>query len=243
MSEKKEFKSLDVGATERLPWELAKGLREYFHIDKDGNITLGANLEIDGTIKANTGIAPVFTSEFELQDNKGTYGCTLYDYGEYENTGLHLLYFSFDSGSSITIGFGTCDINNYGVALTILGVSVLDHEFQIVDLPNNDPGTIPTYTSIIADSQPKLYTHFLTLTAGTNSYVLMYDCTTGDELKVDSLQDLRTLMNVSSTNDNVILSVVNPTDLLTAGLQVTTSLCKIGTANVTTITDKVIVKA
>lgn len=40
MSEKKEFKPLDVGATERLPWELAQGLREYFHIDKDGNITI-----------------------------------------------------------------------------------------------------------------------------------------------------------------------------------------------------------
>ena len=81
------------------------------------------------------------------------------------------------------------------------------------------------------------YTHFLTLTAGSTNYVLMYDCATN--LVVDSLEDLRTIMKVSSTSDNVILPVVNPTDLSTAGLQVTTSLCKIGNANVTAVTDKV----
>ena len=46
-------------------------------------------------------------------------------------------------------------------------------------------------------------------------------------------------MNINSANDSVILPVVNPADLSTAGLQVTTSLCKIGTTNVTAVTDNV----
>lgn len=86
-------------------------------------------------------------------------------------------------------------------------------------------------------TQPTLYTHTLTLTAGATNYVLMYDCTDGNV--VNNIQRLRTIMKVSSASDNVNLPVVNPTDLSTAGLQVTTSICKIGTENVTAVTDRV----
>ena len=90
-------------------------------------------------------------------------------------------------------------------------------------------------------TQPLLYTHSLTLTTGTTNYVLMYDCTDGNA--ANNIQGLKTIMKVTSTNDNVIIPVVNPTDLSTAGLQVTTSLCKIGNANVTAVTDKVTQKS
>ena len=86
-------------------------------------------------------------------------------------------------------------------------------------------------------TQLKLYTHILTLTAGTNNYVLMYDCS--NLTSANSIQALKTLMNINSTSDSVILPVVNPVDLSTAGLQVTSSLCKIGTANVTAVSDMV----
>ena len=85
--------------------------------------------------------------------------------------------------------------------------------------------------------QEKLYIHTLTLTAGTNNYVLIYDCTNNNS--ADSIQALRELMNISLPSDSVILPVVNPTDLSTAGLQISTSLCKIGTENVTAVSDKI----
>lgn len=85
-------------------------------------------------------------------------------------------------------------------------------------------------------TQTKLYTHTLTLTAD-KSYTLVYQST--NQLKAASPADLRTIMNVASATDNVILPVCL-TDLTgTAVLQVTTSVCKIGTADVTAVSDSV----
>lgn len=92
-----------------------------------------------------------------MQDNEGTYICELIDYGEFKDTGYHMLYFSFDDASWQTIGIGTYDLDTYGVSsLYMYGVSVLDEEFQIVNLPNTDLGTIPTYTSIVPNSLAQL---------------------------------------------------------------------------------------
>ena len=85
-------------------------------------------------------------------------------------------------------------------------------------------------------TQDKIYIHTLTLTAD-KSYTLVYEST--NNLNVESIADLKTIMNVMTTSDNVILPVC-ATDLSgIAILQITTALCKIGTANVTTVTDKV----
>lgn len=149
MSEKKEFKPLDVGATERVDWKVAQGLSKYVHFDENGNAVIGNNLKMDGTVKLKGGLDPVFSDSFELQNNEGTQKCIFIDYGEFKDTGFHLLYFNFDSGTSITIGLGTYNVDNNGVtSFDIYGISTVDDEFQIVSLPNRDLGTTPTYRSI-----------------------------------------------------------------------------------------------
>ena len=106
-------------------------------------------INADGAIKLKGGLVPVFTDNFELQNNEGTYKCTFIDYGEFKFTDFHLLYFSFDSGSTQTIGLGVYNNNNHRVtSFDIYGVSIVDQEFQIVSLPDTNPGTTPTYTSI-----------------------------------------------------------------------------------------------
>lgn len=116
---------------------------EIIRADENGN------LEIDGAIKLSGGLDPVFTDKFELQDNTTTYKCTFIDYGEIKGTYFHILYFDFDDGGSQTLGFGTYDLDNYGVSkFNIYGISVVDNEFQIVSLPNTNIGTVPTYTSV-----------------------------------------------------------------------------------------------
>ena len=76
----------------------------------------------------------------------------------------------------------------------------------------------------------------MTLTAD-KSYTLIYQSTI--DLAVNSIATLRGIMNVTTISDNVILPVCASDLNNTAVLQVTTSLCKIGTANVTAISDKV----
>lgn len=59
ISEKKEFKPLDVGATERVDWKVAQGLSKYVHFDENGNAVIGKNLEVKGTTKLSGGFNPI----------------------------------------------------------------------------------------------------------------------------------------------------------------------------------------
>ena len=111
-------------------------------------------INAEGAIKLKSGLAPVFTDNFELQNNESTYECTFIDYGEFKNTGFHLLYFSFDNGTSQTLGLGSYYTDNQKVtSFDIYGVSIVDQEFQIVSLPDTNLVTIPTYTSIATRPQ------------------------------------------------------------------------------------------
>ena len=84
------------------------------------------------------------------------------------------------------------------------------------------------------ETQSKIYVHTLTLTAD-KSYTLIYYSTVNSN--VGSVTDLRAIMNISSASDSAILPIC-ATDLSgTAALQITTTLCKVGTANVTAVAD------
>ena len=116
---------------------------ELIDADENGKADIAKNLKLDG------GLVPVFTDKFELQNNEVTYKCIFIDYGEFKDSFVHLLYFDFDDGASQTIGLGTYNVDNNGVTnFDIYGVSTIDDGFQIVNLPNRDIGTTPTYRNI-----------------------------------------------------------------------------------------------
>lgn len=106
MSEKKEFKTLDVGATERVDWKVAQGLSKYMHFDKDGNATFGKNLEIDGTTKLNGGFTPIHSYVF-TDTNANNYPFDVYVEVETE-TNL----FSFFGKYSNSLCYGIYRLQN-----------------------------------------------------------------------------------------------------------------------------------
>lgn len=221
MSEKKEFEPLDVGATERVDWKVAQGLSKYVHFDKDGNATFGKNITADGTIGGNSGLKPIHEYDF-ISGEK-----------------LIVIDERISLGDDGFVGFGYIDDNEGTVFPTLFNYSLSNG--KVTNFLGVANGRIfELIDDQLVPYQLKLYTHILTLTAGANNYVLMYDCS--DPTPASSVQDLRTLMYISSASDSMILPVVNSTDLSTAGFQITTSLCKIGTANVTAVTDKVTTK-
>ena len=85
--------------------------------------------------------------------------------------------------------------------------------------------------------QSKLFNHNLTLTANAKTYNITLQST--DNIKVDSIADLRTILNIKATTDSLITPVCNSDLTSTACLQVTTTLCKIGADNVTAVSDRV----
>lgn len=199
----------------------------------NADVTVGKNLEIYGKTQLNGGFANVRIYEFT--DNKGT-KWILEDYGAISTTWhYHIIGLSDAAGNYLVFGLGFYRISGQGVnVVEVLGpeyYSTAYQEFSYYD------GVMTIKTAAYEENtQPKLYTHTITLTAD-KSYTLIYQST--KDLNVDSIAGLRTIMNVTATSDNVILPVC-ATDLSgTAVLQVTTALCKIGAANVTAVSDKV----
>ena len=205
--------------------ELIEALGTDIKFDRTGNVIISKNLEVNGTTKLGGGLKPI------------------HEYNLISGEKLVILDEKFSVGDDGFVGFGYVDDNmdtiypalfNYslendkvtsfygvgnGMMLEIIGDQLVISDLAITD-----------------ETQPKLYNHTLTLTAD-KSYTLIYSST--NKLKVRSVSDLRKIMYVMATSDNVILPVC-ATDLSgTAVLQVTTALCKIGTANVTAVSDNV----
>lgn len=208
------------------------GLEKSLGVDKEGNLTAGKNLEVDGAIKLNGGLEPIHI--YNLPDGFK----------------LVVLFEKIDDANNGFIGIGFIQADDESKDICLFSYSLTNGEIsdlRTIESSGNvtkvSDSTFDSNDFVLKNSyaeqyyQAKTYTHTLTLTAGTNNYVLVYDST--NNTSANNIQNLRTLMNVISASDNVILPVVNPTDLSTAGLQVTTSICKIGTANVTAVTDKV----
>ena len=233
MSEKKEFKSLDVGASARIPWKIAKGLRENVGFKDDGSVEIAKNLEIDGKLKLNSGFEPIHTYTLETT----LYSIEVYAEKEYADT------FNF---------FGTLTSND-GYRQFCFGEYALEND-KVVEayMVTAEYSTPPSYYSYVANNltneilatttqvdskQEKLTLHNLTLTANSKTYNITLQST--NNLKVDSIADLRTILNIKATTDSLITPVCASDLTSTACLQVTTSLCKIGTDNVTAVSDRV----
>lgn len=214
---------------------------ELIHADENGDAVIGKNLKIDGTTKLNGGFEPIhkyifnetsignFTSEID------TY-IEIYDSSSNEYSFIGT--FAIDSTDYKSLAFGKYRLNEGKItSASIIYYANNDDipyyaHFEIDEYLNNDK-------LIISNDyfQKTLFSHTLTLTADSKSYTLIYQST--NDLNVGSIAELRTIMNVAATSDNVILPVCT-TDLGgTAVLQVTTALCKIGSANVTAVTDVV----
>ena len=206
---------------------------ELIHADENGNAVIGKNLEVDGTAKLNGGID--YIQQYEFTDNTESIWY-LQDYGSFSSSGNALINLFDEEGNTFIYGIGYYGISNQIItSIDILGFNTYDQCYEEV----NYDGVKITIKTVAYDEdvQGKLFTHTLTLTAGTTNYILMYNCS--NNASANNIQALRTLMNITSASDSVILPVVNSADLSIAGLQVTTNICKIGTTNVTAVTDKV----
>lgn len=173
MSEKKEFKPLDVGASERVPWKIAKGLAKNIGFKEDGSIEVGKNLEVDG----------------HLQINDQTDGIFLGEPGQ-ENTANIFA----DIGNGILI----IDVKD-GVEEYSFGYPLTTDEDSAV-LRKKDVKTLFGNQSIVGDGNIDLYRHMITVKTATSgdSTVAIFEYVSSNSLKCNSVQDLRILLNVTA---------------------------------------------
>ena len=236
-------------------------------VEADGNVAVKKSIEVSETTKLLGGLEPVATylNTYKSDNDVRVYdfGILNRDKTEYGNTNAHLLVFVSRplSGegakrSLYLVGFGKLDVSPQKIlnSVEMAGNDISGGNdatgtqtfVSLIYRPSDEIFSIKTYpdqeqvTTIVrgetSNFQTKLYPHTLTLTAD-KSYTLVYQST--DKTEVTSVEKLRTIMNVASATDNVILPVC-ATDLSgTAVLQVTTSVCKIGTADVTAVSDSV----
>lgn len=221
-------------------------------VKSNGDVTVGKNLEVDGTAKLNSGFKPIhiykmydspdeveYTIEvwFEVAYDKNNENSNEYNFfGKYyasDGTGPSYMVY----GDYLLTGEG--DNIEYLTAFIVYGyyrggIGAIHYDGVVTKSMMND--SIP----LSYKTQGILYRHTLTLTASDKTYILVYDSTSN--LNADSVADLRTIMKISSTHESEVLPLC-PSDMTsTACLKVTASVCQIGTNNVTTVTDVVNLK-
>ena len=211
------------------------GLDKTLGIDKEGNLTVRKNLQVDGNVFTlngkHWGIMPVYTT---IDNNTSERGFIIYSDrpGPYSPApGVNMYYikgiYADNYGDVSILSVSTNKTDWYSVENDILYIKNQEayNNFQKETI------------NLGIEKQNKLFVHILTLTAGSTSYTLLYQAT--NDLKVNSIAGLRTITNVKNTADNVILPVCLNDLTGTAALQITTSLCKIGSIDVTAVSDKV----
>lgn len=214
-------------------------------VKNNGDVAIGKNLEVDGTTKLNGGLTPIATYEADITNQNTSTHVVLYDYGEIgstkDNTKQHLLAFSDSMYVYYGIGFYLLS----GQKLYAVRMSGYNSASQFLcdisaTVPNQISVTRYASQTTVNLKQDRLYIHTLTLTASDKTYILVYD--SSSNLNADSVADLRTIMKISSTHESEVLPLCSSDMTSTACLKVTTSICQIGTNNVTAVADDVDLK-
>lgn len=213
------------------PSEMLEKLKKNVGFKDDGSVEIAKNLEIDGKLKLNSGFEPIHT--YSLEGTSKIFAVyfetliaqnTYIFLGEYDN--------------SIIIGFYVRDnvVNEFcAIGLLYTEQSAAYYEYVYGDKNVNKKGL--ANTEALNFKQDKLTLHNLTLTANAKTYNITLQST--NNLPVDSVADLRTILNIKATTDSLITPVCASDLTSTACLQVTTALCKIGADNVTAVSDRV----
>ena len=217
------------------PSEMLEKLKKNVGFKNDGSVEIAKNLEIDGKLKLNSGFEPIHTYSLEGADT------TIEIYTENllsTNQGISTYIFIGKLYDEIIIGRYQYDTAFR--TLGAMGINYLEYD-SIVYYAYDYNSSISIKSFAIYEDlntkQDKLTLHSLTLTANSKTYNITLQST--NNLKVDSIADLRTILNINATTDSLITPVCASDLTSTACLQVTTALCKIGADNVTAVSDKV----
>ena len=203
---------------------------EVIHVDENGN------LEVDGATKLSGGLEVIHEYNFNDSGEICKLGVFFEAYLSLVNAYNFIGYLTNSDGEK-QLCFGQYSIKN-GHLENINAWYFYDTQGKpaIQTWSSSENVSYYDYPALENNTQEKIYVHTLTLTAD-KSYNLTYYSTRNSS--VDSIAGLRVIMHISLASDSAILPVC-ATDLSgTAVLQVTTALCKIGTANVTTVSDNV----
>ena len=237
------------------PSEMLEKLKKNVGFKDDGSVEIAKNLEIDGNVLSlnggEWGIMPIVFVEGSTYTNSGFLLTDRFPLkndltqGDLENIGGIWVNADEDTmgicGALESISQTTANTKIENGILYLDGVKASGQDNS--DYYNFSAlfGDFVTDTDIkIIGSeyfQSKLFNHNLTLTANSKTYNITLQST--NNLKVDSIADLRTILNIKATTDSLITPVCNSDLTSTACLQITTALCKIGADNVTAVSDKV----
>lgn len=220
--------------------ELIEALGTDIRFDGTGNVTVGKNLEVGGNIFTlngkQWGIMPVCTDIDTVITSKGyiiysqkpeirdinpavkVFKCK----GIYLNESGNVYILNYNPGAT-----------NFSIENDILYIKSADTYNSFI---NNAFSMELAQSEInqIKNKQSKLYRHKITL---NGTYVLMYDSTSN--LNVASVDNLRTIMKITSESDEEILPVCASDATSMVTLVVNSSLCQVDGVDVTTVSDTV----
>ena len=230
--------------------ELIEALGTDIRFDGTGNVMVGKNLEVGLTTKLNGGLKPIHTFKWSTTQEGMQWDYTLESLYETEESSLGYTIFNgylriHVNGVDVSQDYAIIgEYNAFGGQMNELNgitfggypVTSITEGTDLELFSYNSTTNKATFTkyALTNKTQSKLYRHKLRL---NNLYVLMYDSTSN--LKVGSVDDLRTIMKISSNSDREVLPVCTEDGTAIASLAVTIHYCKVDGVDVTTVSDTV----
>lgn len=217
------------------PSEMLEKLKKNVGFKDDGSVEIAKNLEVDGKLKLNSGFEPIH--DYVLSDEDSTELVIYVENLIATQNNVSTYNFIGEINGDLIIGrySYTSQVQEFVATSATVGDynGVILYEFYGQDIIADTCAL----SSELDTKQNKLTLHNLTLTANAKTYNITLQST--NNLPVDSIADLRTILNIKATTDSLITPVCASDLTSTACLQITTALCKIGADNVTAVSDKV----
>ena len=230
--------------------ELIEALGTDIKFDGNGNVTIGKSLEVGGTTKLNGGLTPIHTFTWSITQEGYKWDYTLESLYETQESSLGYTIFNgylriHVNGVDVSQDYAIIgEYNAFGGQMNELSgitfggypVTSITEGTDLELFSYNSTTNKATFTKYaLADkTQSKLYRHKITL---NGIYVLMYNSTSN--LNVGSVDNLRTIMKISSDSDMEVLPVCASDATSMVTLVVTNSSCQVDGTDVTTVSDTV----
>ena len=226
----KKIAASDSRQSVGLKWKTRKGLENL--IDFEGNKTkVGGDLEADGSVTSSRSNIGVYDIDIFRGASSNFLGYGLFKAGEGYAVGLYeddkdagfALFYGLITDEERYVSFVAGDVD-----FSTGGMSEDSISYFLNDL----------LSDIDASYSKARFIHHITATTSAGAYKFSYR--SNSNVNCGSVSDLRTVMHISASGDEEAIACCKSDWTATGCFHITTSICQVGSANVTAVSDKVV---
>ena len=238
----KKIAASDSRQSVGLKWKLRKGLEENVAFKEDGTMKVGKDIEVDGGATFQGKEMGIYNRSPMLLPSIKNFD-DFYERGVFNDLmqadfAVGISYYSLEEieGEQVPTGrFTGILFDDVGDCCFYKDYHHFDHG---MDAGDNEPDAKIWLSDIITNGSKARFIHHIIATTSSGAYKFSYR--SDSDVNCGSVADLRTIMHISASGDEEAIACCKSDWTATGCFHITTSVCQVGSANVTAVSDKVV---